>query len=165
MSDLKLNKAGGFNSIDDATNQLGGLGASSIGAVADSGKAAQPKDAQKWDRDYESVKKLSDTLPHPNTTFTPYSDEKAEAMKLYGVEPKVKEEYNPLSDALKKSGKSPILEMDDGKTYGVEYKDGKLYAGGITNSGIFHDFEIPYDSDFSVEENLQNLYDVIMNKK
>lgn len=74
----------------------------------------------------------------------------------------LKEDYDPLYDALKDSGKSPMFEFDDGTVYGVEYKDGKLYAGSITNNGIMREYELEYDNDLDIDANLQNLYDKII---
>lgn len=116
MPDLKFNKSGGFNSIDDASKQLGGLGASSIGSIAASGKEAQPAEAKQWDKDYKSVSKILDTKKLPGqSTFIP--DEKQEAMKMYGIEPNHPRDaeghftYNavngkPLKEISKVHGKS-----------------------------------------------------------
>lgn len=54
------------------------------------------------------------------------------------------------------------FEMPDGEYFGVEYKDGKLYAGGITNSGIQHEYEVDWDPDYSLDEHLEELYDKIL---
>lgn len=54
-----------------------------------------------------------------------------------------------------------ILAPDESSVLGVEYKEGKLYAGFICNAGMSHDWEIEYDKDFTFEENLQSLYEVI----
>lgn len=53
------------------------------------------------------------------------------------------------------------FEMDDGRYLNVELKNGKLYAGSATNSGIMQEYSIDYDSDVSLDQNLQNLYDKI----
>ena len=50
-----------------------------------------------------------------------------------------------------------------GDTYlGVEYENGKLYAGDYTNSGITHLYSVKYDEDFDLDWNLQELYDEIL---
>ena len=69
---------------------------------------------------------------------------------------------NPFDKAIEESKKEPIITLEDGTVLGVEYKDDKLYAGFITNTGLQHNYEIDYDKDLSVDENLQNLYDKII---
>lgn len=59
---------------------------------------------------------------------------------------------------LKGLEKQPIFEGKNG-VYGVEWKNGKLYAGGITNAGVRPEYELDYDDDLSPDENLQRLYE------
>ena len=40
----------------------------------------------------------------------------------------------------------------------------ELCAGGCFNTGISKDYSIDYDHDFSIDENLQALYDYILEK-
>ena len=101
----------------------------------------------------------------PNYTFkgVDYDTTILEPLDMkYSFDENLKEGYDPLSDALKDSGKSPIFAFDDGTVYGVEYKDGKLYAGSISNAGMSHQYEIDYDDDLDIDVNLQNLYDKII---
>ena len=61
----------------------------------------------------------------------------------------------------------PGFEFEDGDYVGVEYdaESNKLYAGGVFNAGMAQEYEVEYDFDISPDENLQNLYDVIYQKK
>lgn len=67
------------------------------------------------------------------------------------------EDDNPLQDI-----RSNIIEFPNGDYVYVEYKDGKLIAGGATNTGIIPEYELAYDHDSSVDENLADLYDKIL---
>lgn len=64
---------------------------------------------------------------------------------------------NPLKDL-----RSNIIEFPNGDYVYIEYKDGKIYAGDATNNGIIHKYEVDYDNALSVEQNIQNLYDKIV---
>ena len=101
----------------------------------------------------EGIKKAHELIKNYSSIVCAVS-----TFKFEGLE----EGYDPLFDALKDSGKSPIFAFDDGTVYGVEYKDGKLYAGSISNAGMSHQYEIDYDDDLDVDVNLQNLYDKII---
>lgn len=54
------------------------------------------------------------------------------------------------------------LEFENGEVFYVECVEGTLYAGHMTNAGIMHEYEIEYDVDKSLDENLQVLADEIM---
>lgn len=70
----------------------------------------------------------------------------------------VEQEDNPL-----KEFRSNILLVSEtnGPLY-VEYKDGKIYGGGATNAGLHPKFEMEWDHDLDVYENLQNFYNKII---
>lgn len=51
------------------------------------------------------------------------------------------------------------LEFENGEVFYVECEDGYLYAGHMTNAGIMHEYEMHYNNNKSLEENLQNLVD------
>jgi hypothetical protein len=55
-----------------------------------------------------------------------------------------------------------IISPDETCELGVFYEDGKLYAGYISNSGANKEWSIDYDEDFSFDENLQSLYEEIL---
>lgn len=57
---------------------------------------------------------------------------------------------------------SNTLEFPNGEVLYVDYKDGKLIAGGITNAGVIPEFEVEYDEDFDEDWNLNVLYNVIL---
>ena len=62
------------------------------------------------------------------------------------------------------SMRSNILSLPNGDYVYVDYnpETNELIAGGATNSGIIPDYSIEYDVDFSLDENLQALYDKII---
>lgn len=60
---------------------------------------------------------------------------------------------------------SNILEFPSGDYLYVDYDDGKLIAGGATNTGIIHDFELDYDETKSEDKNIQALYDKIIEER
>ena len=73
-----------------------------------------------------------------------------------------KEEDNPIKDI-----RTNVLEFENGGDYidlYIDYKDGKLIAGMTTNAGIIPEYQIEYDDEKSVDENLQDLYDEIISK-
>lgn len=65
---------------------------------------------------------------------------------------------NPLAEIAKE----PILEFPDGSYLYVKWNNGKLTAGGVTNTGMIPEYEMDYDSDISVDQNLNNFYDYII---
>ena len=67
-------------------------------------------------------------------------------------------EENPLAGI----DRQPIIEFPNGDYLYVEYKDGKLSAGGVTNTGMIPEYEMNYDNDISVDQNLNNFYDYII---
>ena len=67
-------------------------------------------------------------------------------------------ERNPLAEMAKE----PILEFPDGSYLYVEWNNGKLTAGGVTNTGMIPEYEMDYNSDISVDQNLNNFYDYII---
>ena len=60
--------------------------------------------------------------------------------------------------------RSNIIEFPSGDYVYVGYADGKLFAGSATNAGVIHETEIDYDNDASVDANISNLYDAIVEK-
>lgn len=54
-----------------------------------------------------------------------------------------------------------IISPKGGHELGVFYENGKLYAGYVSNSGCSKEWEIDYDKDFTFDENLQYLYEII----
>lgn len=69
------------------------------------------------------------------------------------------ENKNPLEGI-----RSNIIEFPSGDYVYVGYADGKLFAGSATNAGVIHETEIDYDDDASVDANISNLYDAIVEK-
>lgn len=53
-----------------------------------------------------------------------------------------------------------ILDFGD-KYFTLDYRDGKLIAGGATNTGVIPKYTVKYDSDESIYSNLEKLYDII----
>lgn len=63
---------------------------------------------------------------------------------------------NPLKDL-----RSNIIEFPSGDYKYIGFDKGILYAGGATNVGIIHEFEMSYDFEDTLANNLQAIYDMI----
>ena len=66
---------------------------------------------------------------------------------------------NPLDEIP--SSKMRVIELDNGDYYYLNYENGKLQAGHTTNTGFYPEYEIEYDWDFSLDHNIESLYDLI----
>ena len=88
---------------------------------------------------------------HPHGWYNSESD--------YGVGD---EEDEGPEEPLYEDLKGQILEFNDGTYFYVQKKGNSLIAGNATNTGIIPEFEIEYDEDKSENENLQDLYDIII---
>ena len=64
--------------------------------------------------------------------------------------------------ALKEGLRSNIIEFPSGDYVYVAVEDGKLYAGGATNTGIFHEYEVDIEGEEPTDGELQDLYDKII---
>ena len=64
--------------------------------------------------------------------------------------------------ALKEGLRYNIIEFPSGDYVYIEAEDGKLYAGGATNTGIFHEYEIDIEGEEPTDSELQELYDKII---
>ena len=64
--------------------------------------------------------------------------------------------------ALKEGLRSNIIEFPSGDYVYVEAEDGNLYAGGASNTGIFHEYEIDIEGEEPTDSELQELYDKII---
>lgn len=67
------------------------------------------------------------------------------------------EDKSPLYDI-----KSNILQLPNGDVLYLDYDEGNLIAGSATNTGVLPEHEIRYDWDLSLDQNIQNLYDFIL---
>ncbi len=88
---------------------------------------------------------------HPHGWYNSESD--------YGVGD---EEDEGPEEPLYEDLNGQILEFNDGTYFYVQKKGNSLIAGNATNTGIIPEFEIEYDEDKSEDENLQDLYDIII---
>lgn len=76
---------------------------------------------------------------------------------------KVADEVNEsCKKPLKEGLLSNIIEFPSGDYVYVEAEDGKLYAGGASNTGIFHEYEIDIEGEEPTDSELQELYDKII---
>ena len=44
----------------------------------------------------------------------------------------------------------------------IQFNDDSMEIGTLCNSGMMRDLSVPYDDDFSIDENLQNVFDSLM---
>lgn len=65
------------------------------------------------------------------------------------------------SDKINKTIGGRGFELPNGDYVGVQYKDGKLYAGGVTNSGVQEDYFVEYEPNITLDQNLELLYEEI----
>ena len=101
--------------------------------------------------------------PTEKETYFDYDfDDEDEAVEKETVKVEVDDEG--VEEIEKVLEKSNTFEFESGDYCYVGYKDGKLFAGSATNSGIMHDVEIDYDKDLSVDENLERLYNAVIEK-
>lgn len=94
------------------------------------------------------------------TSIKEFNDKKEE---FYNREfDKRQKELDGLNESLEDAEKlrGEYFEFPNGEVFTIDFKDGKLIAGGLTNAGVMPEFEIEYDDDFSADWNLQVLYDV-----
>lgn len=71
--------------------------------------------------------------------------------------------FEGVEDVEKLRGES--IEFPNGEVLTIDFKDGKLIAGGVTNAGVIPEFELEYDDDFSTDWNLQALYDLCIESR
>lgn len=64
-------------------------------------------------------------------------------------------------------GRSNILEFPNGDYMyvGIDITKGTIYAGAGTNAGIMRMFEIPFEHDWTIDENIAELYDHICSER
>ena len=77
------------------------------------------------------------------------------------------EESRKVKKHLKEGGidwRSNIIEFPNGEYVYVDVEDGKLIAGGATNTGIIHEYEMDIDGEEPTDAELQDLYDMIVDK-
>lgn len=67
---------------------------------------------------------------------------------------------NPLDELP--LDKEKMFQFDNGEYLYIDYENGKLFAGSASNKGVFHDYEINYDFDISLDANLEKLYEIII---
>lgn len=62
--------------------------------------------------------------------------------------------------------KNPFLDMGEDIGFlgiAIDADENIMYAGNITNYGIYREYEIDIDYTFSVDSNIEALYDEIIN--
>ena len=59
-----------------------------------------------------------------------------------------------------------LMDNDDGTVYvGFDEGTGELYAGGATNAGIIREYVRPYDNDMTMDDNIANLQEYMLEKQ
>lgn len=77
------------------------------------------------------------------------------------------DESRKVKKHLKEGGidwRSNIIEFPNGEYVYVDVEDGKLIAGGATNTGIIHEYEMDIDGEEPTDAELQDMYDMIVDK-
>ena len=74
-------------------------------------------------------------------------------------EEKVKTPKNPLDEL-----KSNILLFPSGDYLYLGFDNGIIYAGAATNTGILRQYEFEYEFDVSIDANVQDIYDYVLEK-
>ena len=67
---------------------------------------------------------------------------------------------NPLENL-----KSNIITFPSGDYLYMGYENGIIYAGTMTNTGILRQYEYEYEHDLSVDKNLEDIYEYILEKE
>ena len=67
---------------------------------------------------------------------------------------------NPLENL-----KSNIITFSSGDYLHIGYDNGIIYAGTMTNNGILRQYEFEYEHDLSVDKNIQDIYEYILEKE
>lgn len=67
---------------------------------------------------------------------------------------------NPLENL-----KSNIITFPSGDYLYIGYENGIIYAGAMTNTGILRQYEFEYEHDLSVDKNMQDIYEYILEKE
>lgn len=73
------------------------------------------------------------------------------------VEEKVETPKNPLDEL-----KSNILTFPSGNYLYLGFENGIIYAGAMANTGILRQYEFEYEFDVSVDRNIQDIYDYVI---
>ena len=60
--------------------------------------------------------------------------------------------------------RSNVIDFPSGDYVYVGFEDGKLFAGSATNTGIMHEYEMEIDGDEPTDNDLQDLYDMIVDE-
>ena len=61
--------------------------------------------------------------------------------------------------------KSNIITFPSGDYLHIGYDNGIIYAGAMTNTGILRQYEFEYEHDLSVDKNIQDIYEYILEKE
>ncbi|MBO5440273.1 MAG: hypothetical protein J6A53_06430 [Clostridia bacterium] len=67
---------------------------------------------------------------------------------------------NPLENL-----KSNIITFPSGDYLHIGYDNGIIYAGAMTNTEILRQYEFEYEHDLSVDKNIQDIYEYILEKE
>lgn len=73
------------------------------------------------------------------------------------------EYYSRKENEINRQIEGRGFEMPNGDYLGIELRNGSLNAGSIANAGLHIYYSIEYDFDSSLDRNLQELYDEIIN--
>ena len=105
---------------------------------------------------YDFMRDFPDVIENALIDLAPYAKKEEDEEDEDDINEDIKRE-SPLYDA-----RSNILELPNGDVLYLDYNEGNLIAGSATNLGVVPEHEIRYDWDLSLDQNIQNLYDFIL---
>lgn len=112
-----------------------------------------------FEKDKETFKEIRDDVKAYRENEPQY-----EHRVITRFEKKIVTESIHNDDEIKDAVDGKIIDFGDNGYYYVEYDGKNLYAGSATNVGIIHEYEVEYDHDKSIDENLYALYDKIIDE-
>ena len=99
----------------------------------------------------------------PKTELKPKSNVGEVISMFEGMEDLFKPDNKPKNPL--ENLKSNIITFPSGDYLYIGYDNGIIYAGTMTNNGILRQYEFEYEHDLSVDKNIQDIYEYILEKE
>lgn len=109
--------------------------------------------------EYKATVKKQEAKPTVKVESKPKSNVGEVISMFEGIED-VLTPKNPLETL-----KSNIITFPSGDYLYIGYENGIIYAGAMTNTGILRRYEFEYEHDLSVDKNIQDIYEYILEKE